>query len=183
MKISAGKFSGGQRGVVLLVGLVMLMMVTLMAVTGFNIVKVNQQVAGNMESRAQAMTAANAAIEEAISSTLFFNQPGNIFLDSCGGANTKCYDFNGDGVNDVTVAVSNPTCVTVEPRTNDQVIKAGKPGCQIGGEGDDGQSMCVVTVWDMEAVAIDELTGASATVRQGVEVWASRNNVASACPD
>lgn len=175
-------FAVRQRGVVLLVGLVMLLMVTLMAVSGFNMVKVNQQVAGNMESRAQAMVAANAAIEEAISSTLFFNKPGNIFFNSCGTANTKCYDFNGDGGNDVTVTVAAPTCVSLLPVMNEDLNFAleNDLGCLIEGS---KQSLCVDSVWNMEAVAVDNITGARAAVRQGVAVRVSKNNIASACSD
>lgn len=174
-------FAARQRGVVLLVGLVMLLMVTLMAISGFNMVKVNQQVASNMESRAQAMVAANAALEEAISATLFFSQPGNIFVNSCGSANTKCYDFNADGTNDVTVTVGNPGCVIVTPILNNtlDITKASDVGCIIEGA---AESLCVDSVWNLEAVAVDNATGAQATVRQGVSVRVSMNNITSACP-
>lgn len=174
-------FATRQRGVVLLVGLVMLLMVTLMAISGFNMVKVNQQVAGNMESRTQAMVAANAAIEEAISSTLFFKQPENIFVNSCGSGNAKCYDFNDDGVNDVTVTVTKPSCVIVTPILNNNldVTDPNDVGCIIeGGK----ESLCVDSVWNLEAVAEDNLTGAQATVRQGVSVRVSLNNITSGCP-
>ena len=175
------KFAERQRGVVLLVGLVMLLMVTLMAISGFNMVKVNQQVASNMESRAQAMVAANAAIEEAISTTLFFKQPGNVFVNSCGTANAKCYDFNGDGVDDVTVTVANPSCVIVTPIMNNNldITDSNDVGCIIEGV---AESLCVDSVWNLEAVAVDNVTGALATVRQGVSVRVSLNNITSACP-
>ena len=176
------KFSERQRGAVLLVGLVMLVMVTLLAVSGFNMVKVNQQVAGNMESRGQAMVAANAAIEEAISSVLFFNQPGNVFLNSCGANNTKCYDMNGDGADDITVTVAEPSCVVVLPVMNDDLNFSDRNdlGCLIEGSQD---SLCVDSMWDLQAVAVDNVTGAQATVRQGVSVRVSKNNIASACPE
>ena len=60
-----------QRGVVLVVALIMLLLVTFMAVSGFNLTQGNLQIIGNMESRTQAFNVANAAIEEAVSSTLF----------------------------------------------------------------------------------------------------------------
>ena len=209
-------FGERQRGAVLLVGLVMLVMVTLLAVSGFNMVKVNQQVAGNMESRAQAMVAANAAIEEAISSTLFISSPDNLLLNACGSANNRCYDFNGDDVNDITVVVRTPTCVTVTPKTNDEVLgiaealldqaeaavdidlknrliasaygftscqsphtTPGRPGVSTT---DMTASECSVVVWNFVADAEDNVTGARATVRQGVSVWSPKNNVDSVCP-
>lgn len=207
MRLS-GKFAARQRGVVLLVGLVMLLLVTIMAISGFNMIKVNQQVAVNMESRAQAAVVANAAIEEAISGTLFFQRPESIFINSCGSANRKCYDLNADGVTDVAVSVSRPDCVVVLPRPNSyflqkaEVLKQqavqkfaanlpleanellrkarGLESCTMGG-GNVGMSRCADVTWDLEAVAIDEVTGARATVRQGVAVTADINNVASAC--
>ncbi|MCQ4347666.1 hypothetical protein NGA35_09645 [Pseudomonas stutzeri] len=180
MRLS-GSLAARQRGVVLLVGLVMLLMVTLMAISGFNMVKVNQQVTGNMESRAQALVAANAAIEEAISATLFFRQPGNIFVTSCGAPNTRCYDFNADGTADVTVTVNNPQCVVVTPIMNStlDITNSNDVGCIIEGS---AESLCVDSVWDLEATAVDNVTGARATVRQGVSVRVSLNNIVSACP-
>lgn len=177
---STGRFADRQRGVVLLTGLIMLLLVTLMAISGFNVVKVNQQVAGNIESQAQAEVAANAAIEEAISSTLFFKQPNNIFVNSCGSANKKCYDFNGDGVYDVTVTVATPRCVMISPIMNNNldVQKTKDVGCIIEGT---PESLCVDSVWDLDAEAVDNVTGARARVRQGVSVRASQNNIADAC--
>lgn len=207
MRLS-GRFSAGQRGVVLLVGLVMLLLVTIMAISGFNMIKVNQQVTGNMESRAQAAVVANAAIEEAISGTLFFKRPENVFINSCGSANRKCYDLNADGVRDVVVSVSRPSCVVVLPKPNSYFLQRaeelkqqavakfaanlpedarellrkarGLESCTMGG-GNVTMSRCADVTWDLEAVAVDEVTGARATVRQGVAVTADINNVASVC--
>lgn len=181
-----------QRGAVLLVALIMLLLVTLMAVSGFNIVKVNQQVAVNMESRSQAMVSANAAIEEAISSTLFFSSPENIFTVACGaGGNSKCYDLNGDGTDDLTVVVAPPSCVLVDPILTNELdpLDPRDVGCFVqGAEGtaataQSAESLCAETVWNLEAVAKDDVTGASATVRQGVGVRVSTDDLATACPN
>lgn len=210
------KFSERQRGAVLLVGLVMLVMVTLLAISGFNMVKINQQVAGNMESRGQAMVAANAAIEEAISSTLFLSSPDNLLLNACGSSNSRCYDVNDDGVNDITVVVRRPTCVTVTPKTNDEVLgiaeallaqaedvsdiqlknqliksaygftscqsQHGASGRPAGSTNALAASECSIVIWNFEAYAEDDVTGARASVRQGVSVWSPKNDVESVCP-
>lgn len=176
-QFSAGK----QQGAVLLVALIMLLLVTLMVVSGFNITQTNLKVVQNMESRNQAKFAANAAIEEAISSAQFLSSPGNIFTTSCEQSNRKCYDFNSDGVVDVAVQVETPTCVIVLPIKNSE-LNVSDPmdaSCFIQGS---QNSMCVNSVWEMRATARDVLTGAEVVVRQGIAVRATSNNIATACP-
>lgn len=171
-----------QRGAVLLVALIMLLLVTLLAVSGFNITQTNLKVVQNMESRNQAKSAANAAIEEAISSVQFLNTPKSVFQTSCEQANRKCYDVNGDGKSDVAVVMDVPTCVIVLPIKNSELNEdnAADASCYIQGS---QNSMCVNTVWEMRATATDAVTGAVVTVRQGVAVRATSNNVATTCPD
>lgn len=182
MKKKSFDISGrNQRGVVLVVALLMLLMVTMMAVSGFQMTQTNLLISQNMESKAQAVAVANAAIEEAISSTLFASSPNNIFISSCGTANRKCYDVNGDGTNDVTVTVAAPICVVVKPiLINDlDLTNPKEAACLIQ---DAEYSLCADTVWELEAVAVDNLTGARAQVRQGVAIMALATDVATACP-
>ncbi len=170
-----------QRGVVLVVALIMLLLVTLMAVAGFSLTQSNLQIVGNMESRTQAFNVANAAIEEAVSSTLFVSEPSNIFIVSCGSANTKCYDVNGDGVNDITVTVDTPLCVTVEPIKISELDLTNPQEAQCVVQ-DSEYSLCANSVWELRAVAVDNLTSAQAVVRQGVALKVLMNDVATACP-
>ena len=129
-----------------------------------------------------AKAAANAAIEEAISSVQFLNTPGSVFKENCEKSNQKCYDLNGDGADDITVVMDVPSCVIVLPIKNSElnVDNPGDASCFIQGS---QNSMCVNTVWEMRATATDAVTGAVVTVRQGVAVRATSNNVATACPD
>lgn len=171
-----------QEGAVLVVALIMLLLVTLMAVSSFNLSQSNLQIIGNMESRAQAINAANAAIEEAVSSTLFVSNPDNVFTLSCGAANTKCYDVNDDGTDDLTVTIDPPACVSVEPIKISDLDLANpmERRCVIeGGE----TSLCANSIWELRAVAVDSLTSAQAVVRQGVALKVLLNDVATACPD
>lgn len=169
-----------QKGVVLVVALIMLLLVTLMAVSGFNLTQTNLQVVHNMESRELAMHAASSAVEEAISSTLFLSSPNAMFTQACGEANSKCYDVNGDGVDDVTVAVAAPSCVIVLPIKNNELVLPGDAGCFTQGA---QNSLCVNAVFELTATATDVLTGAQAVMTQGVAVRASSNKVTSICPD
>ncbi|MNG31742.1 hypothetical protein D3C84_1175950 [compost metagenome] len=81
----------------------------------------------------------------------------------------------------MTVNVGNPSCVIVTPILNNalDITKASDVGCIIEGV---AESLCVDSVWNLEAVAVDNATGAQATVRQGVSVRVSMNNITSACP-
>ncbi len=171
-----------QTGIVLVVSLILLIAVSLMVVTASNISQTNLKIIGNMESREQARFAAVAAIEEAISSSRFADNPSSIFQVSCNVANQLCYDSNGDGNTDITVQVSTPSCVSVIPRKNveldvynfpDQATCFLPPGVY---------SMCAASVWEFSAVATDVVTGAEVTVRQGVSILTTLNNIDTACP-
>lgn len=170
-----------QSGVVLVVALLMLLMVTMMAVSGFRMTQSNLLISQNMESKAQSVAAANAAIEEAISSTLFTGSPNGIFETACGAGNRKCYDFNGDGVDDIAVSVEPPSCVVVKPKLiNDlDLTNPREAACVIQ---DSVYSLCSDTVWEFRAVAVDSITGAQAQVRQGVAIVALAADVETACP-
>lgn len=200
-KVSVCNFPEAQQGMVLLVGLVMLLLLSLMAVSGFNLTQTNLKVVQNLESRSLARQAANSAVEEAISSNLFLSGSGSIFASSCGQPNHKCYDLNGDGVNDVDAAVE-LKCAIVKNITDDEVNaradveRATDPDCQgkTGGDGvcksnwesclgggSSGNSLCSDVVWDFVAVATDLQTGAEVQVRQGLSTPANSNAASNIC--
>lgn len=170
-----------QQGAVLAVALIMLLLVTLMAVAGFNLAQTNLKVVQNLESRELAENAASATLEEAISTSLFTKNPDNIFVSSCVNANTKCYDVNGDGVDDITVVVDRPFCVIVLPIKNSELdlSKPADAGCFIQDRED---SLCVNSVWELRATATDNLTSAETVTRQGVAIRASSDDAETACP-
>ncbi|KGE04137.1 pilus assembly PilX family protein [Pseudohaliea rubra] len=171
-----------QRGLVLAVSLIMLLVLTLIAVTAANIAQTNLKVVQNVESREMALFAAKAALEEAISSNRFTASPDNIFLQSCKQPNEKCYDIDGDGTDDIEVFVDPPDCIIVMPIRNAELDVFNTPG--------DAQcflppgefSMCARSVWELRATAIDSVTGARVSVRQGVSILTTLNNIASVCP-
>lgn len=171
-----------QRGVALIVSLIMLLAITLVVVSASNLVQSNLKVVQNMESRDMVRFAAYAALEEAISSGRFTASPNSVFDVSCEVANQKCYDFNGDGTNDVTVAIATPSCLIVQPIENaelDVFNSAADASCFLPPA---IYSMCANSVWEFEATATDAVTGAEVVVRQGVGVLASLNRIDTACP-
>lgn len=175
-----------QRGVALIVSLIMLLLITLVVVSASNMVQSNLQVVQNMENRDKVRFAAYAALEEAISSGRFTESPDTIFATSCEVDNQKCYDFSGDPTNDaanaITVAVSEPTCVIVQPIKNSELDvfnSAADASCYLPPS---VYSMCANSVWEFEATATDMLTGAEVVVRQGVGVLTTLNRIDTACP-
>jgi Tfp pilus assembly protein PilX len=134
----------GQRGIVLMVALIMLLLVTLMVISGFNLSQTNLQVVHNLESRALAKQAAIRALEEAMSSNLFLT--GTVFPVACEQANRVCYDINGDGADDIAVQVV-LSCTIAKTLTNADVLarsaaySAAKAGDDDAGDAEaDGES-------------------------------------------
>ncbi len=183
-----------QRGVVLIMGLIMLVVLTLLALTTLNLGKSSLQIVGNMQLRRQVIAAAQEAIDDAISTTRLFLSPGSIYLNPCSGANTKCIDVNGNGTPDVTVTLTpTPTCVKA------QIIKNAAVNLNLNDPNDQAcvlatsqtfgtvgagvaNSMCSDTVWQVRAQASDVVTQATVAVTQGVAVRVGTDVVATYCP-
>jgi len=171
-----------QRGVVMVIAMIMLLAVTLMVVSASNLVQANLKVVQNMESRDLARAAALAAVEEASSSLRFTTNPEAIFSVGDGAPNQRRYDYNGDGTDDVTVLVQEPTCVAVTPRRNSDLNvfnSLQEASCYLPPA---VYSMCGDSVWEFRATATDVVTGAEISIRQGVSVLTSLNNIDTNCP-
>lgn len=154
-----------QRGIVLMVALIMLLLVSLMVISGFNLSQTNLQVVHNLESRALAKQAAIRALEEAMSSNLFLS--GTVFPVACEQTNRVCYDLNGDGADDIAVQVT-LSCTIAKALTNAEVLarsaaySATKSGD--GGAGDveaDGGSGETEVIEEPSAESLPQLPVAS----------------------
>jgi len=186
-------FGKRQRGATLIVSLIMLLMITLFAVSSFTLGKGNLQIVGNMQQRNQAFAAAQGAVATVISSTQFTATPADSIPAAdvpayCpGGANTTCAEVNGDGSPDINVAVT-PACDSIQPIPVTQLdySNPNDAGCLIGAAQSFGiagasnnNSMCSNSVWDIQASASDQSSGANYVVDQGVAV---RVPATAACP-
>ena len=103
-----------QRGVTLVVGMIMLVLITLLVLASFHLGRNNLEIVGNAQQRNEALAAAQQTIEAAVDSPLLTSNPATIFPTPCAGwtGNTLCYDVNADGTNDVVVQITPPpTCV------------------------------------------------------------------------
>lgn len=176
-----------QRGAALIVSLIMLLLITLLAMSSFTLGKSNLQIVGNMQQRQQAFAAAQSAVATVISSTQFTATPTNAVPVPCTVANTVCVDADGDGVTDENVTVT-VTCDSIQPIPISALdfTNPNDAGCLIGASQDPGvigasnnNSMCSNSVWDVQASATDTVSGANAVIDQGVGV---RVPASAVCP-
>ncbi|MEP4145681.1 MAG: hypothetical protein ABJL54_00600 [Halioglobus sp.] len=174
-----------QRGVVLIVSLILLLAVTMMIVTASNLVQTDLKIVQNMESRERVRAAAIAAIEEAISSGDFRFEPDLLFGTQCDGSfRTRCYDLNGtpDNSDDIRVVVERPSCVIVTPIENAELDVFNDPAAASCYLPPAIYSMCANSVWEFQAVATDPVTGSEISVRQGISILTTLNAVDTVCP-
>jgi len=180
--------SSRQKGATLVVGMIMLILISLLAVASFRLGKTDLQIVGNMQQRKQALSAAQQTIEQVISTIQFATTPTNALPNPCGGvANTACVDVNGDGVADVNVTIL-VLCGAIEPILNSALNLANPndAGCAVGANQNLGEagvasnnSLCSNSVWDTQATAIDAVTNAQYVIDQGVSVRVPSSTV---CP-
>jgi Tfp pilus assembly protein PilX len=193
--------SSRQRGATLLISLILLVMLTLFAISAMNTSTTNLKVVGNMQAQAEGLSASQTAIENAISTPTFASSPGNAITNPCGAANTVCTDLNGDGTSDLTTVLTpQPACVQARPQkiseldlskaNNDDVacVTAQQQGTfGVSGAAGTGDSLCGQSVWDITARTLQ--TGATTanspvnvTVTQGIGVRVKALDLATNCP-
>lgn len=189
-----------QRGVTLVISLIMLVLLTIMALTSFNIGKSSLQVVGNAQEQAQVQNAAQTMLNQVVSAPTFVESPGAVLDNSncppgvTAPANSRCVDLNGDGKTVIVVAMTpQPTCVQAAPipasSLNLSTVSSEDWGCTLrdrqdfGLEGvESGDSLCANSLWEINAEATDPVTSAKAVVTQGVAMRVSKDAVATACP-
>jgi Tfp pilus assembly protein PilX len=169
-----------QRGATLLIALIMLVLLTLFAISAFNTGTTNLKVVGNMQARSEALNVSQQAIETVISTPLFIASPANAVPNPCGAPNTLCTDIAGTGVTEYTTKLNpQPSCVMIAPIKNEQLNLTNPEdlGCaagqlqQFGVAGAvSGNSLCANTVWEITAETTGAATGAKVKVTQGVGV-------------
>jgi Tfp pilus assembly protein PilX len=186
-----------QRGATLFIGLVMLVILTLFALSAFQTSSTNLKTTGNMQSREEAQNAAQLVIDQVISSANFATDPANAILNKCGANNIACVDLlTGKGMvtttADYTVRLNPaPTCIRIATILNSELNldNVGELACAAGQPqlwgiaGLDtaaSNSLCVNTIWDVTAEATST-NGTKVTVSQGVSVKAAKVDVSPFC--
>ncbi|MEX2354193.1 MAG: PilX N-terminal domain-containing pilus assembly protein [Gammaproteobacteria bacterium] len=134
-----------QRGATLFVALIFLLIMTLFAVSSINMSTVNLRIVGNMQAMKQMDAAAQDAIERALSNSNSFGTGV--------AATTVTSTISGT---DFTVDVTAPICIDSQVAT--------------------GYSAVIDSIipedntWEIVASVTDNVTGATSTLHQGVEM-------------
>ncbi len=148
----AGGALSGQRGATLLVTLIMLVVLTLFAVTGFNLSSVNLKIVGNFQQQKVTEAMVQQAIEQLMSTVTIFSAPAALCLPS----------GNAPSGSPLACAASGDVLIA-RPRCNYAAVAKGYTK-KIGELAPED------TNWEVRASYTDPATRASAAVVQGVAV-------------
>lgn len=184
-----------QRGAVLIVGLVMLVLLTMMAISSFKAGKSNFVVVNTQQIRAEANRSAEQVIEQLVANTSVNLANGSDLFGgdvSGAGLNVIVTDVNGDGTGDYEVTVATPVCVKrrVVPQSTLDITVSDDLGCMssvdqasLGIEGSgSSDSICSEVVWDVTATATDRFSGdVQVAVVQGLGQRVATTLVATVC--
>lgn len=144
-----------QRGVVLLVSLILLVTLTLLAVTAVNTGTTSLRVVGNQQAQQAVEGATQAAIEQ------FVSTPQRFRSSTCNPAQTSV-TVNSDVV---SVDITEPECLDSTPAPGYSAVWSLSPE---------------TTQWQMDASGQNAATGAVSVMRQGVAIVLPSGNCASA---
>jgi hypothetical protein len=177
----------GQRGISLVLGMIMLVLLTMLAASAFQASNVNLRIAGNMRVRQEIQAASQTAIESVLSSPSFVDTsiPVPAATVSLNGA-TYTVDFSP--APSCTGIVDIPTEDLVPTNPDDFVcIPSGAlPGSASGIFASSGPpsppSYCSNTRWAIVADVSDANTGARSTFEQGVGVRVAKSTALTNCP-
>ncbi len=153
-----------QRGITLLVGMIMLVLITLMVTTAFMLSNTNLKSVNNMQARNEAIAAANVAIEQVLSSP-FTDAPAAESID---------VDIDNDGDTDYMVDIAPPVCIRASRDMSAPPSSITLPVLSVASTWN--------TLWDIEATVNDLRSGAKVTVRSGTRVLLDEAQKQLVCP-
>jgi hypothetical protein len=180
-----------ERGITLIVALVMLLALSMLAVWAYNSSTANMRIVGNTQARGETFAAAQAAVEKTISSPLFVQQAAAV------ASAPVAVDIDGDGANDFSARLTPaPACYRVRPvKVNE--LDAALPqdlnclgssaattsGIEVDGAAPPtGDSLCADSEWNVRAEVADARSNAYVAVNQGVGIRSLTTDAANACP-
>jgi Tfp pilus assembly protein PilX len=151
-----------ERGVTLIVGLIMVMLITLIVVHSFNLSSSNLRSVQNVQVREEAIASANQALERMVS--------GNFTTTT--GTTTYTVDIDNDNTPDYSVAVAQPTCVraAISSAGRESDVDLPLPS-----------NNYYNTDWELDATVTHAATGTAVRVREGVRVRLSQTQKNIAC--
>lgn len=192
----------GQRGAVLFVGLIMLILITLIAVSAIRMAKTNMLIAGNEQFQMEAESAANYHLDQALNTEKFtdtqlLEDPNTLpaFAEGSAASDSQKYTVT---INDPANVETKTKCKRYRYLKKSELVVAGNvvPMGNIacfGGTGGSGitmvvdaaslndNSLCATSLWEMTAEVEVTDTGAKAQVVQGVEMRIDYAEAKSKC--
>lgn len=147
-----------QRGMTLMVVLVMLVVITMFVMSMVRLSTTNLKVVGNMQAQRSLESAAQQAVEQKLSSITYFNDAINNTGTWPAGTNTVTSTVNGYVVN-----LARPVCVFSQPAEGNSATSSISP--------EDTQ-------WELVTTSTDSITGASVQITQGIKMRLT----AGSCP-
>lgn len=170
-----------QSGLTLFVALIMLVMVTLLVVSAFRVSNTNLKIVASMQGQQEAISAAQAAIEQVLSTPHFAEEPAIV------AATPITVDMNQTGGNfayTVTMTPA-PRCIRARPVSPTELNPSSVNDRPCIGSARQGAGMmasfCSNTIWEISATTTDSVTGASTLVRQGVSLRVAATDALSFC--
>lgn len=176
-----------QRGVTLVITLVMMLLVGLVAMSSLGGSERNLQISGNMQMRNEALAASQVLVEQTISSAAFTRDP------AAAAAVVHAIDLDGDGRADQQVRLDPmPACLRVRPikvaeldPALDSDLSCMGSSQQVTGRdftaSASGDSLCGDSLWNVSAAVSDAVTGAQVRVHQGVSIRIATADSQNAC--
>ena len=140
-----------QQGATLVIALIMLVMITLFAVTMVRLSNTSMQVVGNMQNQRALEATAQHAVESKISSIAFFNDA----VDNTNLFATQTYVDDTVTSTLATVRIQKPVCVAQQPASG---YTLGSPLTPQD------------NVFEVKATSTDSVTGASVELVQGFKI-------------
>ncbi len=173
------QFAHRQRGMTLLVSLIMLMVITLFVISMVRLSSSNIAAVANMQSQKVVETEAQQAVEIAVGKFNFFDD-----VISNSGAGANAWASNATTISYATLWTNyKPTGAgTTAPATQSSAITISRPQCVYYEPSTGYSALSGVapqdTYWDVQVVATDSFTGASTEMHQGVSMRLPAGN----CP-
>lgn len=173
-----GRLHSRQDGATLVVALIFLVLMSLFAINAFLGSSTNLRVVGNMQARKEATDAAQAAIEQVISSNGFASTPNSVIE----------VEIDKDKYTVTTSA----RCYRVRPVKNSEINPLGPDGICVRSSGAGGaevpegvvlsdNSFCSDAEWDITATATTARTNVSVTLNQGIGIRMLESDATDNC--
>ena len=157
-----------QSGATLVVGLIMLVSITLLMISAFSLSGGNLKAVSNMQFRNEAIAAANMAIEQTININFVAIDPANY-------PETIDIDIDQNNTTDYVVSIKAPLCIKA-------TLAPVNPLALSGINSNVTNSSDYLTLWEIEATAQNQATGALVVAKQGISKQLTQSEyLLSAC--